>query len=99
MAVVVQLKDFGLQDPGQVLRVFFRTFDSPAIEFRLWKVFAVIVHVCDDVSSDNRISLDEIAIVFDELIALTKAVEKLIDDPPKRCPFCKRVDIAGESSA
>ncbi|WPU95751.1 hypothetical protein SNE25_09495 [Mucilaginibacter sabulilitoris] len=95
MGVVVNLRDFGKYDPDQVLRVFFRLFDSATIESSLWKVFAAIIKANEKEQGSGQISIDEIAAVFDELIALTKAVELLLAAPPERCPVCKRIEING----
>ncbi|WP_432328138.1 hypothetical protein ACRQ5D_34265 [Mucilaginibacter sp. P25] len=73
-------------------------FDSSAVELHLWKSFAAIVKANDLIESERQINIDEIASVFDELIALTKAVEALVNDPPGKCPICKRSEeVNGEA--
>jgi hypothetical protein len=90
MGCVVDLRDFGLMPPDQVLRVFFRMFDAETVELGLWKAIGAIAVAGEDKDEGKQIVLDETALLFDQLIALTKAVETLMDDPPKRYPLCRR---------
>ncbi len=92
MGCVVDLRDFGLRTPEQVLRVFYRMFDAGAIESGLWNAYATIAIARETDTSGRNVDVEEMALLFDQLIALTKAVEALIKEPPERCPVCKRVE-------
>jgi hypothetical protein len=91
MGSVVDLRDFGLMTPDQVLRVFFRMFDAVTVEVGLWNAYAAIAIAGETDEDGKQIYIEEIALLFDQLIALTKAVEELKENPPQQCPVCKRV--------
>lgn len=90
MGCVVDLRDFGLMTPDQVLRVFFRMFDAGTVKLGLWKAMGAIAIAGETEKEGKQIFIEETALLFDQLIALTQAVELLMDDPPKRCPVCRR---------
>ncbi|MEO3404932.1 hypothetical protein AAFN85_13585 [Mucilaginibacter sp. CAU 1740] len=92
MGLVVQLRDSGLQSPEQILRVFFRLYDPEAVKAGLLQVFGAVVKANDAEGNIDLLGLDEVAVLFDELLNLTRAVEALISDPPERCPVCGRVE-------
>jgi hypothetical protein len=67
-------------------------FNAKAVEFELWRVFGAIAMANDKLEPDRQVDFEEIALLFDQIIALTKAVESLIHKPMDRCPVCQRVE-------
>lgn len=87
---MVDLRDFGLMTPDQVLRVFFRMYDPEAVKLGLWKAVGAMAVAGEADDEGKQVLMEDLALLFDQLIALTKAVEDLMNDPPERCPVCRR---------
>jgi hypothetical protein len=92
MAVVVDLKDMHTRTPEQVLRVFFRMYDPWAVELALRVIYGKLTVSLKQQAGLSDMDLENTAILFDQLIALVKAIDLLKDDPPGHCPVCGRED-------
>jgi hypothetical protein len=77
MGLVIDLNDFSIRTPEQMIRVFYSLFDHTKVKEELWEVFRRLA-----VNDEKGIyALDEweskTASLFDNLINLVDAVEKL----------------------
>jgi len=75
-AIVIDLNDFTVRTPEQVVRVFFKLYDAAKIKAELWYLFGSWASGQDK----QVIAVGEetqVALLFDQLIALVNAVEML----------------------
>jgi hypothetical protein len=77
MGVVVDLKDFGVRTPGQVVRIFYEMYGSAGVKEELLQVFALLA-----VSERKGIPAmegceEQVIRLFDQLVFLVEAIEKL----------------------
>jgi hypothetical protein len=91
-AVVVDLKDFAVRTPEQVFRVFFKLYDAAKVKTELWHHFgtwAASIHKEQATPSDREA---QVALLFDQLIALTEALEQLSGGitTGTHCVVCKQ---------
>jgi hypothetical protein len=92
-AVVIDLKDFGVRTPEQVVRVFFGLYDGVSVRRRLWEVFRL--YAVNDEKGISALDRDEaeVALLFDHLIDLVGAIEVLrAVRGVERCVLCGRAD-------
>jgi hypothetical protein len=92
MAVVIDLKDMDTRTPEQVLRVFFRMYDPWAVELALREIYGKLTVSIKQQAGLSDMDPENAAILFDQLIALVKAIDLLKDDPPWHGPGCGRED-------
>ena len=97
-AIIVDLKDFAVRTPEQVVRVFYSLYNRETVKTALWHLF-----VSMSVSKDkDPASYDEAksALLFDHLISLVEAVEKLRsgESDARHCVVCggKRGNVPGK---
>jgi hypothetical protein len=74
-AIVVDLKDFGVRTPQQVIRVFSAIYSAEEVKVELWEIFKKF-SVAQE-GENNADNLKSAANLFDHLIALVDALEKL----------------------
>ncbi|WEA00732.1 hypothetical protein [Mucilaginibacter sp. SJ] len=96
--IVVDLKDFNVRTPDQVLRVFFSKYPADEVKVSLWKAMSVMAGN-PKFTTQQTLAADDAADLFDHLIALVEALDDLIDEPPSRCPICKREKESGDGIA
>jgi hypothetical protein len=90
MGIVVDLNDFAVRTPEQMIRVFYGHFDHARVKEGLWEAFRMLsvndekgIHGLEDWEAET-------ALLFDQLINLVFAVEKLrqgVTDA-ERCVIC-----------
>lgn len=95
MGLVIDLKDFSVRTPEQMIRVFYSLYDADTVRAALWEVFRNIA--LNDEKGINALENWETktALLFDHLINLTDAVEKLrqgVTDA-ERCVVCGQTRI------
>lgn len=99
-ATVIDLKDFTIRTPEQVIRVFFKLYDAGKIKTQLWQHFGnwAAVRVKETAIPDEQEA--QVALLFDQLIALTEALENLREGNTQAisCVVCgnKRKNKKGE---
>lgn len=99
-AIVVELKDFAVRTPEQVFRVFFKLYHAARVRAELWHVFGTWAkgHEKEGAGPDEKEA--QVALLFDQLIALAEALEMLRDGKTSSisCVVCggKRGDKTGE---
>jgi hypothetical protein len=78
-AVVVDLKDFAVRTPEQVFRVFFKLYDAAKVKTELWHLFGswAVGGEKGAIGADEKEA--QVALLFDQLIALAEALENLRD--------------------
>jgi hypothetical protein len=88
-AIVIDLKDFAIRTPEQVVRVFFQLYNPETVKTALWNLFVSMA-----VSNDNAMC-DEArtALLFDHLIALVDELEKLRagETSARHCVVCNGI--------
>ena len=94
-AIVIDLKDFKVRSPEQVVRVFLSLYSFDSVELALWEVFMR----CAGKDEKGYVLPDEqivrIAELFDHFNALTRALHELREHTPGRCALCGRQPVAG----
>ncbi|WP_183567710.1 hypothetical protein [Mucilaginibacter sp. SP1R1] len=93
-AVVINLKDFGVRTPEQVVRIFFELYDVVSVREQLWEVFRR--YTVNDENGIAALDKDEtrVALLFDHLIDLVGAIEILRTvRTVEKCVVCGRVDV------
>jgi len=90
LGAVINLKDANVRTPDQVLRVFFGLYSPGTVELGLWKAFGGLAVRTGQIEGYELMDMEAVAILFDQLIALVRAIDVLKDDPPERCPVCGR---------
>jgi len=86
-AIIIDLKDFGTRTPDQVIRVFFAAYTPEAIETALMDIFILCALTKEKENPVTRPLLTDIASLFDQVIAFTRAIHELRQDNNK-CPTC-----------
>jgi hypothetical protein len=76
-ALVVDLKDFVVRTPEQVFRVFFKLYNAETIKTELWHLFGTWAKALENETSAPGEAEAQVALLFDQLIALTEALENL----------------------
>lgn len=92
-AIVIDLKDFGVRTPEQVIRVFFSKYDHGLVKEQLWEAFRG--YAVNDEKGLLALTVEEreVADLFDHLINLVHAVEVLrVVRTKERCVICGRRD-------
>src|SRR5476651_426451 len=92
-AIVIDLKDFGVRTPEQVILVFFSLYDHVLVKEQLWEAFRG--YAVNDEKGLLALTVDErqVADLFDHLIDLVYAVEVLrVVRSKERCVVCGRSD-------
>lgn len=92
-AIVIELKDFGVRTPEQVIRVFYNRYDHGLVKEQLWEAFRG--YAVNDEKGLLALTVDErqVADLFDHLIDLVHAVEVLrVVKSKRRCVVCGRGD-------
>jgi len=94
-AIVIDLKDFEVRSPEQVVRVFLSLYGSDRVEVALWEVFIRCAGKDEkgDVLPEEQLA--RMAELFDHLVALTRALHALREDTPGRCVLCGRLPVDG----
>jgi hypothetical protein len=99
-AIIVDLKDFAVRTPEQVVRVFYQLYNRETVKTALWNLF-VSISVGQN-NDPDRFDEAKSALLFDQLIALVEAVEKLRsgESDAQHCVVCgsKRENGLGEGS-
>lgn len=75
-AVVVDLKDFAVRTPEQVIRVFFKLYNAEKVKTELWHIFGTWAKTREEETTPSDTEA-QVALLFDQLIALTEALENL----------------------
>ena len=95
MGLVIDLNNFSVRTPEQMIRVFYSLFDYVRVKEELWEVFRLLA-----VNDEKGISgLEEweskTALLFDNLINLVDAVEKLRQGVTnaERCVICGQTHV------
>jgi hypothetical protein len=90
-AIVINLHDIAERTPDQRVQAFFERYNYATVEAHLWEIFRVCglnVPV-----PEYGPKLRETVALFDELISLVWAVEKLREQQePSKCVICGRGD-------
>ena len=76
-AVVVDLKDFAVRTPEQVIRVFFKIYDAATVQAELWQLFGKWAKGRENAGLLTDGEDTQVALLFDQLIALVAALENL----------------------
>nr|WP_067055235.1 hypothetical protein [Mucilaginibacter sp. L294] len=98
-ALVIDLKDFAVRTPEQVIRVFFKLYNADKVKTELWHLFGTWAKTLEKetVPGDTEA---QVALLFDQLIALTEALENLRNGNTSSisCVVCgsKRENKTGE---
>lgn len=90
-AIVIDLKDFGVREPAQIVRVFFTLYSSGPVRLLLWQVFSK--YATNDEKGIAALDKEEalVAALFDHLIDLVEAIGKLRKEPGSGpCVVCGR---------
>jgi hypothetical protein len=99
-AIVVDLKDFVVRTPEQVFRVFFKLYDAAKVKAELWHHFGTWATTLEKQATIPDEKQAQVALLFDQLIALTEALENLKDGNTNAisCVVCggKRRNKTGE---
>ncbi|MES2063573.1 MAG: hypothetical protein V4456_16720 [Bacteroidota bacterium] len=99
-AVVVDLKDFAVRTPEQVIRVFFKLYNAEKIKTELWHHFGTWAKTREKETTKPGDEEAQVALLFDQLIALTEALENLKNGNTSSisCVVCgsKRTNKTGE---
>ncbi|MDO3641258.1 hypothetical protein [Mucilaginibacter sp. L3T2-6] len=85
--MIIDIKDFGTRTPDQVIRVFFAEYTPEAIETALMDIFILCAQTKEKENPGTRPLLTDIASLFDQVIAFTRAIHELREDNC-RCPAC-----------
>jgi hypothetical protein len=99
-AIVIDLKDFGVREPDQIVRVFYTLYRPESVKLLLWQVFSK--YATNDEKGIAALDKEEalVAVLFDHLIDLVEAIEKLRNEPGSGpCPVCGRSKESGEHPA
>ena len=77
MAIVVDLNDFSVRTPEQMIRVFYSLYNHDSVKADLWEIFRAVavndekgIHALEDWETRT-------ALLFDHIVNLVDAVEKL----------------------
>ncbi|MDN5288982.1 MAG: hypothetical protein JWR38_5256 [Mucilaginibacter sp.] len=92
-AIVIDLKDFGVRTPEQVVRIFYELYDQTLVRTQLWEVFRL--YALNDERGISALDREEtkVALLFDHLIDLVGAIEILrAGRGVERCVACGRDD-------
>ncbi|WP_454802851.1 hypothetical protein [Mucilaginibacter phyllosphaerae] len=99
-ALVIDLKDFAVRTPEQVIRVFFKLYNADRVKIQLWHHFGTWAQALEKGTNTPGEVEAQIALLFDQLIALTEALENLRNGNTKAisCVVCgsKRENKTGE---
>jgi hypothetical protein len=99
-AVVVDLKDFAVRTPEQVIRVFFKLYNAAKVKTELWHLFGTWAKNLENETKTPGDTEAQVALLFDQLIALTEALENLRNGNTKAisCVVCgqQRENQTGE---
>jgi uncharacterized protein YdeI (YjbR/CyaY-like superfamily) len=76
-AIVIDLKDFTIRTPEQVFRVFFKLYDAAKVKAELWHHFGTWAAALEKKATIPDEKQAQVALLFDQLIALTEALENL----------------------
>ncbi|QXV63734.1 hypothetical protein INP83_11510 [Mucilaginibacter sp. 21P] len=91
-AIVVDLKDFGDRTPEQAVRVFVSMYGNGKTRDELFGLFRFLAvnKLLDQNDFDINWNAQRISVLFDQLIALAEAVEKLMarEHTDQRCVIC-----------
>ncbi|MBL4677316.1 MAG: hypothetical protein JKY70_14090 [Mucilaginibacter sp.] len=89
-AVVVDLKDFGNRTPEQAIRVFLKMYGGGKARADVFNLFRSMAGHGMLNDKDAVMNAEQIALLFDQLIALAEAVEKLMagEQTDPRCVVC-----------
>lgn len=92
MGMIVDLNDFSVRTPEQMVRIFYSLFNYDTVRTELWELFRMLA-----VNDEKGIKALEdwegrTALLFDHLINLVDAVEKLRMGATvaERCVVCGR---------
>jgi len=93
MGIVVDLNDFSVRTPEQIIRIFYSLYDYGKVKEELWEVFRKVaindergVGALEDVEART-------ALLFDHLMNLVQAVERLrqgVTDA-ENCVICGQI--------
>lgn len=89
-AIVIDLKDFGVRTPEQVVRVFYELYGPEGVKAELWEIFRVCAAGKELEVSELDLDLTAVASLFDHMIALVEALFKLRLATAGRCVICGR---------
>jgi|GEM_PF-2374892 len=99
-AAVINLKDFAVRTPEQVIRVFFKLYNAEKIKTELWHHFGTWASALEKGTKAPGDTEAQVALLFDQLIALTAALENLKNGNTSSisCVVCgsKRTNKKGE---
>jgi uncharacterized protein YdeI (YjbR/CyaY-like superfamily) len=99
-AIVIDLKDFTIRTPEQVFRVFFKLYDAAKVKAELWHHFGTWAAALEKQATIPDEKQAQVALLFDQLIALTEALENLKNGNTNAisCVVCggKRKNKTGE---
>jgi hypothetical protein len=89
-AIIIDLKDFDVRTPEQVVRIFYSLYTPESVREHLWGVFRLCA--VNDSGESSKLNLDTsgIAMLFDHLIALSNAVHQLRLHTEGKCVVCGR---------
>lgn len=91
MGAVFNIWDFTVRTPEQVVRVFLELYDQEEVRVQLWEAFRGFAVNDEKGLLALRVEEQELALLFDQLIDLVGAVERLrVDEPSGKCVFCGR---------
>jgi hypothetical protein len=99
-ALVINLKDVAVRTPEQVIRVFFKLYNAERIKTELWHHFGTWAKALEKEITTPGDTEAQVALLFDQLIALTEALENLKNGNTSSisCVVCgsKRENKTGE---
>jgi hypothetical protein len=92
-AIVVDLKDFNVRTPEQVVRVFYMLYDATAVKEQLFEIFSAYADYSEPKDANKMWQTPDpaaVATLFDHLIALTDALQQLQKSTAGKCVICGR---------
>lgn len=98
MGFIIDLNDFAVRTPEQMIRVFYSLYSAEAVRAELWEVFRNLAINDEKGIRGPEAREAKTALLFDHLINLTEAVEKLrqgITDA-KQCVVCGQTRAADD---
>jgi hypothetical protein len=97
MGAILNLWDFSVRSPEQVVRVFLELYDQEKVRLQLWEVFRGFAVNDDKGLLALRVEELDVALLFDQLVDLVGAVQRLkIEIPSGKCVFCGRDGVEAD---
>lgn len=93
MSIVIDLNNFSLRTPEQMIRVFYSLHSHDSVKAELWEIFRTFATNDEKGVGALEESETRAALLFDHLISLVEAVEMLrqgVTDA-ERCVICGQI--------